>query len=1326
MAFDVKIILPNNLKSGFLKSEFIDNGNLYSTNAFSNDPNLDNNRNTLTFTFELRDKSTRQLVTLKRIQSLYISNDPEFDASSTFTISNIPQLPDEYDQALNYIYDFNPEYFFDNTQSQELARSTEAGTGLFKINNWPLSASGGLSTVYVKAIIEGPGGAIAEYPLGYGIFDQILWSGELPVNPDQPIYSAVKDGWTGKDSLFVFKSGADSSTQINNNGISRYIASVYEVSSSSGSLLAYSANDSIKRTLLANSTVGSTSCSTYRFYRTTGGTSNFSSSSLSLGSGVALTNSTYGKGAFFYSTTKLLSDVSNSDIYTQAAFNYSVSSIGITSQAFIKLYDQPATSAGSNEIALRLDIPNNQNPIAYLYTISNGTESVNKQITNLPNSVLPLLQSGGLMEMYYSKVDSSYAQVDAYFTPYTDQTFASRKSYLLGSALMPSFGTTTIGSAFGYQIEGGSGSTGSVVLDELFIAQGNSKQSVDIGDCDNRNQSFINNPVVSITGTWNDYLDDEFIELIDASYGQTVDRTISASKISISKIDSVDSFQVPACYEVQLFKPSLSNRCSVELSVLHKSDDFYVAFSPTSSYRPHTESGGTVNWDRPLGSRIDSDNAFSDNPVDAPTIVVKFSGEKQNVEILQRNTDNTYSKHLLRSYNPSSTSSTFLVELTDQSPNNIVGTSKRASYNASWIVVKQLTGVNINLIGYIELANKISSNNQGLGYYAAVGFRESSYIYPSSNGINEISSLKLRSLPNFYKNRFDNYESVKTFILSDEGFVNEKHYLGIKMLSGKTDFAGFNYSTPTSTETTITIQATTTGSNVSVGNISSLTLDGVSIANLVNDNYILIKDQNTNSENGVYKKTSGVWVKQSVAYNQPLHVISGDLYTNTLWYKKSFQDGSQIIDQYVSTIYFTKITCGEISSFISNIRPQLLEFKLNWLKYKEVFPLSDIKLRFFSNSNDAPLTPLTDWMSISYSPFTSGYLVAPGNTLVQVPLENNVTQSPLLSQATSVWLAISLPYNCSLAEAQGTEYTEASYIKTGTYSKNLLARNLWHKLFSRYNEKSENTNQNAVQQFRLRAHSHSDIVSFSTNLSPEVQVDITAPSYNNGKPQISSDYGLGLRSVQLTINAEDNDSGILAFRVGKEIDNYGMEYTPWMSWSQFTVSAVGKYYAYLYGGLNYYNSGIANTTLGYQNIGYSGQRKIWVQLMDYAGNVSESYPLSFVAKTFALVDTEAPSGSLSFYNPKTKNNVNITNLANAWVKINASDLVSGIKDFKIRRLNDSGASAWSEWESFSSYKMIDFTNENDGVKKVEFSFRDYGNNASQPDLIWEKVTRPNK
>ena len=40
--------------------------------------------------------------------------------------------------------------------------------------------------------------------------------------------------------------------------------------------------------------------------------------------------------------------------------------------------------------------------------------------------------------------------------------------------------------------------------------------------------------------------------------------------------------------------------------------------------------------------------------------------------------------------------------------------------------------------------------------------------------------------------------------------------------------------------------------------------------------------------------------------------------------------------------------------------------------------------------------------------------------------------------------------------------------------------------------------------------------------------------------------------------------------------------------------------------------------------------------------------------------------------------------------------------------------------------VFDFTQENDGVKKVEFVFRDYGNNATQSEDKWEIVVRPNK
>ena len=92
-----------------------------------------------------------------------------------------------FDPEYDYEYTFNPLFFFDNTLTQgTMSNPTAGGTGLFKIYNWPLSANGGLSTVYMKAILEGPNGSDIEYPMGYGVFDEIIWEGEIPVNPDFP------------------------------------------------------------------------------------------------------------------------------------------------------------------------------------------------------------------------------------------------------------------------------------------------------------------------------------------------------------------------------------------------------------------------------------------------------------------------------------------------------------------------------------------------------------------------------------------------------------------------------------------------------------------------------------------------------------------------------------------------------------------------------------------------------------------------------------------------------------------------------------------------------------------------------------------------------------------------------------------------------------------------------------------------------------------------------------------------------------------------------------------------------------------------------------
>ena len=166
MAFSTKIILPDNLRSESLNSEFIELGKIYVNKKSSQDPNLDLNRNLLKFKFEVRDAETRQTIyTPTRIKNLYISNDPQFDPSATLIISNFPAVPSEYDPDLDYTINLNPQYFYDTSLSSISSTSSAAGTGYFLINNWPLSANGGLSTVYMKVVLA-IGDDQAEYPNG--------------------------------------------------------------------------------------------------------------------------------------------------------------------------------------------------------------------------------------------------------------------------------------------------------------------------------------------------------------------------------------------------------------------------------------------------------------------------------------------------------------------------------------------------------------------------------------------------------------------------------------------------------------------------------------------------------------------------------------------------------------------------------------------------------------------------------------------------------------------------------------------------------------------------------------------------------------------------------------------------------------------------------------------------------------------------------------------------------------------------------------------------------------------------------------------------------
>ena len=172
MAYLTKIILPNNLRSESLRSEFLELGQNYNNNHSSEDPLYDKNSTTLKFKFEVRDAETRSTVyEITSIKELLISNDPEFTETSTYRIANFPAST--YDSSLDYTIVLDKEYFYGTGTSH--SSSSTSGDGYFIVENWPLSGNGGLCTVYIKAVLYVNDDEVT-YPNTGGIFDQIYWA----------------------------------------------------------------------------------------------------------------------------------------------------------------------------------------------------------------------------------------------------------------------------------------------------------------------------------------------------------------------------------------------------------------------------------------------------------------------------------------------------------------------------------------------------------------------------------------------------------------------------------------------------------------------------------------------------------------------------------------------------------------------------------------------------------------------------------------------------------------------------------------------------------------------------------------------------------------------------------------------------------------------------------------------------------------------------------------------------------------------------------------------------------------------------------------------
>jgi hypothetical protein len=699
--------------------------------------------------------------------------------------------------------------------------------------------------------------------------------------------------------------------------------------------------------------------------------------------------------------------------------------------------------------------------------------------------------------------------------------------------------------------------------------------------------------------------------------------------------------------------------------------------------------------------------------------MVGFSGKNRHIYLAQRLEDGALRVAVLRTYDATvSGIANYSITLSADNPG---GTGDGAI-----MVLRR----NADVIGTAWLELRLPAADEGVGMFVAIGTYGDGFGSPG--GSNLMYRSYISGLPVLDQPSDTDAVSVRHFYKATAGAAYAKPWLGQMLLSGNTDERDWDFSLPApSADAPIEVRVATTGSDLVLGAAPN-TLDGVTL--LAGDK-VLVKDQANASENGIYEVTNvgtgadGVWTRRTLELSdgedhryRRVAVAAGTVHAGTIWYVDDYvgdyeADVTQIT--FGSTIWTQAITIQNIPDFLASLDAGLLELKFRSRDIDS--PVLDrIKVRFYTDSAGEIGAALTDWISIS-SPYITAGLPAPYNKLVQILLSDAALTA---SNDTDLWMAIQVPMNSDLASANARSAGEWSALEVSAHRGWRITKGLWHKLFATAFQRHDNVSHQAVLQLRFRADSHARIQGHASPLSAPVKVDIDPPvSSSTSRPVLSTAIPPSVRTAVLDIDAEDADSGVIAFRISRETDFGVMMCTPWMSWSQFLNGALPQYTIYLYGTWFLTSHGYENTTLMSQNLGNDGPRRVWAQVMDGAGNISESFPITLLAQALAIVDTTPPSGDALFVSGEDGTTLTESNLRDSWLKLDATDRVTAIKDFRTRNLNADGTLGdWSVWIPFAEYQgyLLDI---GDGLKRVEVQFRDYGNNIVPEEALWDVLSQ---
>ncbi len=1286
MSLNIRVVLPPNLKNSYLQNEIINDGETYFTGKASLNPDFDNNRVSLTFGLQLADTDLREPVDLKTINWIKLSNDPEFAVSSTIQINDFPYASNDVNPAnvvtgsnKNFIFNINPAAFFDpDNVPLELSRSEEAGDDLFIINNWPLSANGGLSTVYYQIQVQAVSGEQGTYPNSQGIYDQVFWQPESGTRPGQPEAITRASGYSGRKSLWRFNSANEAATGLYGTGVARYTADIIELRGTDPGDETYNMLSNIttlaniKRTLAPEyNSYTATTLTTYNYVPSTGSYTLSSTVAINTTSSGTLTANT---GKAFYSTSTIAPGTYSPDLFAQAKVSVSAEddqaySYAVSLRIHTSGHTQAANSGTSDELEIRIEFANGllgTYPRAKLYRRYNNVIGVISgpayqiQTTALPKSIIKHLREGAIIELYSSdfvrpndiisaNVFDERRVVRAYLTPESDKT----KSYLLGSAVLATRGYAgNIGANVIF--ESVSGST-SYTLQELAFGTGRILLDVDVSDCKDDDIQFDSLPTTNTTvtgwqtaitnGVWDELEENNSgTSAVDPSEGYHFVTAVPANGRAIA--------------EVFAYMPTFSDRCLIDFDFLPVHGEFYVCVSPNPVLTPAPGPFDPYN-ERPMGVRCDGNNSDTDELINRPTIMVAFDRESSYITVTQRKVDNTLTNkiYLPYSYDDTDTNGeSWKVIISDDSPDGI-GDGAR-------IIIKRGS----DLVGQSRLEMPLPSSRMGMGWYVSFGVRSQvSYDFRlahSSATINVIEptakigeaylrNVKIYGLPKKINSSELDLSNQRHLVKASAGAAYLKPLLGQQMLAGNTEFRDFVY--------------------------ESWNTSGYSYF--------------------IHKFTPTTRLYDLTVYPQLLELMV----TNS---------STELVDDTLPLFPTIQIYTDSAGVIDTPVFP-------DW-----VVPHTE---SLYDSGQELP-------------PYASPGFKVPNNNLLQFSLGNETAES--LTVGNDYWLVVKLPYGLNLARAKGSN-TFSSYVykdSSLTLLENVSAGvetsawravpSLWFKLFHAYRERHDNVWDSALIHTRVCAESHALVSSEPSGLSEAVIIDLSAPQYlTTGKPKINLQLKPGVRTTMLGIEADDNLSGILAFRIGRESDFGRVIYSDWQQWNAFSISGEVSYTIYHYGSWykDFYGNADTFTTDvdASQNLGTDGPRKVWVQVVDKVGNISESYPVTINAQLLAIVDTTAPTAGIDIVD-NAGTGIDFTNTSTVNLKINSTDLITSIKDMRFRLINGEGVGSWSNFQQFNdvftrSIVGTGATSQLSGIKRIEIQVRDYGNNMSQPTGAWDNI-----